>query len=46
MLGQQLARTTPNGKACYAKTNGSRFVNFTTRWGFMHPQEAIERYEQ
>jgi len=52
MMGQMavtaslLALRFPDGETFLREDQRVQFINFTTRWGPMHPQEAIERYQR
>ena len=41
-----LAMRFPDGGSYLREDQRVTFLNFTTRWGPMHPQEAIERYQR
>jgi tetratricopeptide (TPR) repeat protein len=41
-----LALRFPDGGGFLRENQRVTFLNFTTRWGPMHPQEAIERYQR
>ena len=41
-----LALRFPDGGSYLREDQRVTFLNFTTRWGPMHPQEAIERYQR
>ena len=41
-----LAMRFPDGETFLREDQRVQFINFTTRWGPMHPQEAIERYQR
>jgi len=41
-----LALQFPDGGTYLREDQRVTFLNFTTRWGPMHPQEAIERYQR
>jgi hypothetical protein len=41
-----LALRFPDMETAFREDQRVQFINFTTRWGPMHPQEAIERYQR
>jgi tetratricopeptide (TPR) repeat protein len=46
ILASLMAERTPELAANLRPDQRVRPINFTTRWGPMHPQEAIERYQR
>ena len=46
VVASSLAENDPDMGRLLREDQRITFLQFTTRWGFMHPQEAIERYEK
>jgi tetratricopeptide (TPR) repeat protein len=46
LMADVLARTDPKLAKRFKSNEGVEYIDFTTRWGPMHPQEAIERYRR
>ena len=46
LMASLIAATQPGGDAFLREDQRIQPLTFTTRWGTMHPQEAIERYQQ
>ncbi len=46
VTASMLAQNAPRDRQLLREDQRVQFINFTSQWGPMHPQEAIERYER
>ena len=46
ITASMMAEVAPEGQTMLREDQRVKLVQFTTRWGPMHPREAIERYER
>jgi tetratricopeptide (TPR) repeat protein len=46
VTASMMAEKLPSGRTLLRKDQRVQFITFSTQWGPMHPQEAIERYER